>query len=146
MLEQCITSFFDGRMRLRHDGLRDPARVAMLTQMLPGLPGILSVNANARTGSLLITYDADALDKDAMLALLQQGERLLGMKDSAEAPSSCTPCSCRRWRQGVYKAMLASLGASVAFGFAGRSRPHLWAGGIFLALNAVHMWDKRRAL
>lgn len=153
MLEQYITSFIEGRVRLRHDAFKDAARVAMINQILPGLPGILEVVANSRTGSLLIHYDCDELDRDAVLALLRQGETMLGLQsDAADGECGSLPPTVRetmsplRWQRSMYMAMLASLGASLAFGLTGRLRPHMLAGSVFVALNAVHMWDRRKYL
>ena len=50
----CITSFVDGRVRLRHPALKDRATAELVCTVVGGVEGITAVQANPLTGSLLI--------------------------------------------------------------------------------------------
>ena len=56
-IESCITSFVDGRVRLRHPSLKRAEDAELVRGFLASLPGILRVTVNSRTGSLLLEYD-----------------------------------------------------------------------------------------
>ena len=58
-IESCITSFVDGRVRLRHPSLKRAEDAEQVRGFLASLPGILRVTVNSRTGSLLLEYDPD---------------------------------------------------------------------------------------
>lgn len=69
----CITSFVDGRVRLRHPALKDAATAELVTAVVSGVDGITAVQANPVTGSLLIFYDPDKLSREQLLELAEQG-------------------------------------------------------------------------
>ena len=51
-IESCITSFVDGRVRLRHPSLKRAEDAEQVRGFLASLPGMLRVTVNSRTGSL----------------------------------------------------------------------------------------------
>lgn len=69
----CITSFVDGRVRLRHPALKDAATAELVTAVVSGVDGITAVQVNPVTGSLLIFYDPDKLSREQLLELAEQG-------------------------------------------------------------------------
>lgn len=151
MLEHYITSFIDGRVRLRHELLRKPALAEQVQSMLPTIQGIRSVAVNTRTGSLLVEYDPAILGPEQLLALLRQWEHMTGLiTDPAEGPSTLASIHksvCRgRLRRVLNGGMLLSLAASTLMGAAKRTQGHVLMGGLFLALNAVHLWNVRKTL
>ena len=154
MLEQYITSFVDGRVRLRHGALKKAPLAEHVQRMLAAIPGIRLVNVNVRTGSLLAEYDAEILDKGRLLALLRQWEHMAGFADndsSAGSPPKTWGLRkglCRKItvRRAVNGGMLASLAASALMGATGQTRGHILAGGTFIALSMIHLWNVRKAL
>ena len=68
----CVTSFIDGRVRLRHPALRDAATADMAAAVIGGVEGVESVRVNPLTGSLLIFYDAETLSRERLLELAEQ--------------------------------------------------------------------------
>ena len=68
-IESCITSFVDGRVRLRHPSLKRAEDAELVRGFLASLPGILRVTVNSRTGSLLLEYDPDQISREDLLAL-----------------------------------------------------------------------------
>lgn len=69
-LEQSIRSLTPGRARLRHPMLKTlkGEALATFTSTLLAWPGILSAEVNPRVGSLLLTWDKDALTAEELMA------------------------------------------------------------------------------
>lgn len=169
MLKECITSFVDGRLRLRHPGLSDADTAKAIHELLASMPGIQHVQVNACTGSLLVYYDPEVLDKASLLNLLQQGEQWLELTQLADCTSDnsdsgcCSDSTCdnpcqphadrmkpsraARQKRKIYnQTLLISLAACLALGITGSLRGHKIAGWACAALSAGHLWQVRRAL
>lgn len=161
MLEHCITSFVDGRVRLRHAALRRDGILPLIEGLLRGLDGVEAVTTNPRSGSLLLEYDPARLTRDDLLALLHSGESLLGAHmpetpctashtASGAAPEGSPPegfslsglCS-RRTRN---RCMLAALAGSALLGLWGRGGWHKAVSLVFLGLCAEHVYRYRGRL
>ena len=159
MLEHCITSFVDGRVRLRHATLRRAGILPVIEGLLRGLDGVEAVTTNPRSGSLLLEYDPTRLTRDDLLALLRSGESLLGahMPETRTASgmashtaSGAAPngsllsglCS-RRTRN---RCMLAALAGSALLGLWGRGGWHKAISLVFLGLCAEHVYRYRGRL
>ena len=66
-----IVSHTPGRMRVRlHHEQRDPAALAEIGRGLSGQAGVASVSTDARTGSVLVNYDRQALSKAMLIDML----------------------------------------------------------------------------
>lgn len=65
-----ITSFINGRVRLRDPRFKDEETCAVLEELLKDHPGVTRVTANPRTGGLLIEYDPDRVSLDEAKRLL----------------------------------------------------------------------------
>ncbi len=63
-----VTSFFPGRVRVRHPALRKAAVAAEARARLEKEEGITGVEVNTVTGSALILYDAGKLSRDELIA------------------------------------------------------------------------------
>ena len=85
-IESCITSFVDGRVRLRHPSLKRAEDAELVRGFLASLPGILRVTVNSRTGSLLLEYDPDQISREDLLALAGQWADFASAQDEAAAP------------------------------------------------------------
>lgn len=85
-IESCITSFVDGRVRLRHPSLKRAEDAEQVRGFLASLPGILRVTVNSRTGSLLLEYDPDQISREDLLALAGQWADFASAQDEAAAP------------------------------------------------------------
>ena len=161
----CVTSFVDGRVRLRHPALKDKATAELVCTVVGGVDGISAVQANPVTGSLLIYYDAEKLTREQLLELAEQGAAFVpGMNESAvpaegrEMPSgrACTACApvdellCFLTRRSTTKfidrAMLVSLIASLAALPLGSRAVHTAAGGVFVSGLLQHLLAHRKAL
>lgn len=161
----CITSFVDGRVRLRHPALKDGATAELVSSVVGGVEGILAVQANPVTGSLLIYYDTEKLSREQLLELAEQGAAFVpGMNESAvpaegrEMPSgrACKACAPvdellgfltrRSTTKFVDRAMLVSLIASLAALPLGSRAVHTAAGGVFVSGVLQHLLAHRKAL
>ncbi|WP_353115091.1 HMA2 domain-containing protein [Nitratidesulfovibrio sp.] len=140
-----ISSFIDGRVRIRCDALRNPEAAAAIEGTLRETPGVLSATANPRTGGLLVEYDPDAVTQEQLLEAAKMLEAFAAQEPAAPKKSCC----CRRLTKAEAmriskRGMAGSLAALVLFGLAGRERAHIVAGGLFLAFNAYHLYAYRK--
>ena len=166
----CITSFVDGRVRLRHPALKDKATAELVCTVVGGVEGITAVQANPLTGSLLIYYDAEKLTREQLLELAEQGAAFIPGLNEEEAPAeaaktaegeaaprkACKVCAPvdevlqlltgRGATRFVNRAMLVSLIASLAALPAGSRTVHAAAGGVFVSGVLQHLIAHRKAL
>ena len=82
-----ITSFVDGRVRLRHPALKDAATAELVCSVVGAVEGITSVQANPVTGSLLIYYDAEKLTREQLIELAEQGAAFIPGMEGEGAPA-----------------------------------------------------------
>lgn len=81
------THHIAGRWRARYPQIKNqPARARAAEAALRRIKGVISVEANTVTGSLLIRYDAHGSDRLALMETLQRAKRELGLLHSI--PSS----------------------------------------------------------
>ena len=164
----CITSWVDGRVRLRHPALKDKATAELVCTVVGGVEGITAVQANPLTGSLLIYYDAEKLTREQLLELAEQGAAFIPGLNEEEAPAAetaegeaaprkaCKVCAPvdevlqlltgRGTTKFVNRAMLVSLIASLAALPLGNRAVHTAAGGVFVGGLLQHLLAHRKAL
>ena len=126
-----VTCFFAGRLRLRHPALRAPDRAEAARARLAATPGVHAVTVNPRTGSLLLEYDAAKPDAELLV------RDLIG---------AATPKPDRRRNGGTRRTRSRLLNRAMLAALADRTRAHTLAGGLFLILNALHVYEYRRNL
>ncbi len=68
-MKRYISSFYDGRCRIRHSALKNQEMTSNIEGMLSNIDGVLAVTSNPRTGSLLLEYDVDILPTEALLQM-----------------------------------------------------------------------------
>ncbi len=154
MIENYVTSFVDGRIRLRHPILKDPQIVEQISSLLENVPGIESLQHNARTGSLLLEYDSDVLDNDTLLNIMQQGEQFIDLENfnaQVQKPLCCLPNKIKsmttREKRKIYnRTMAVALGISALAIGVGNERVHALAGIVFLGLSLGHIKRMHKAL
>ena len=164
----CITSFVDGRVRLRHPALKDKDTADLVCTVVGGVEGITAVQANPLTGSLLIYYDAEKLTREQLLELAEQGAAFIPGLNDEEAASAetaegeaaprkaCKVCAPvdkvlqlltgRGTTKFVNRAMLVSLIASLAALPLGNRAVHTAAGGVFVSGVLQHLIAHRKSL
>ena len=138
-----ITSFIDGRVRIRRNELKDPNAMTLVMDIVKAQDGIIDLIPNRRTGSLLILYDPDKIPR----------ERLIQAAETLEKQFGCTtgkPCRCKiRWGNISPLAetgILASLyGLTFLTGMISK-RTHIVSVLFFTGLAAAHVYNHRRRL
>ncbi len=147
MRSGAVSSFFEGRARLRHSALKDPATVRGLLQLLDMQPGILEAVPNPRTGSLLLRYDPALITPGDLETAAQWFEAGFG-PDPADSADSADAADRPVWN-AVLGALdnTAALNAAFVLALAGllpgARRLHRTAGAIFAALALIHALRRR---
>ena len=86
-----VRSFSDGRVRIRHPALRREDVVAVVKAKHPAIEGVLSLECNTLSGSMLILYDSARLPRERLLAV---GKAWAAYLDAAQAgrPAQTPDC------------------------------------------------------
>ena len=146
----CIASFIDGRVRLRHPALKDAATADMVSAVIGGVEGVTSAQANPRTGSLLIFYDTEKLSREKLLELAKQGAALLPEEEKPSPGRKCSSLSRllldRRATRFANRAMFVSLLCSLVGAASGMGAVHRVTGAVFALASLQHMAAHRKAL
>lgn len=137
-----IVSSLPGRIRLRDNALKHPARARRLADALGALPAVASAEANPATGSLLLRFDPAQCPVESLEARV---EALLEAELQSARPR-LPPSTRVRINRAAKYGMLASLGASLALAAAGNKRWHAATGLVFVACLGVHLGVHRRHL
>lgn len=137
-----ISSFIDGRVRIRHKALKDPEFMATIRDTVAGQDGVLEVRDNPKTGSLLVRYDPAVISHDKLLMAAQMLENTIPEK---AAPKSGA-CSPRKMARRKETALLSGLYALTLIGGFTNIRLHMAAGGLFTLLAARHLFARRNCL
>lgn len=147
-----ITSFIVGRVRFRSNALKNPETMAKVESAINGLEGIESLATNVRTGSLLLHYNPEAISNEMLLMAATALQEELGEADAGESKKeqghACVlPDLAKlfKGRQGELNLLAAALLATAAGPLVSK-RLHMWAGGLFLALSAKHLYDRRKQM
>lgn len=148
MLDGIITSFIDGRIRIRHSALKKAVHAANAHDTLMQTPGVQKVEINTKTGSLLLEYDCTQLQRIELMQLAEKLKESLSEDEESPASSRQKPTWLMpaQIRSLTNRGMLLTLGASVGCALAGRMGGHVALGWAFLVLNALHLYRYRRCL
>lgn len=138
-----ITSFIPGRIRFRHQGLKNNAVMAAFTAKMHDLPGFENLTSNLLTGSVTVHYTPASNTKTAQALwlrdVLPQFASRLPVRNRAAGRSACRT-------RGYYRLMTLTLllcFASPSFGFISLHRYSAFA---LAALLGRHMYDYRKRI
>ncbi len=138
-----ISSYIEGRVRIRADGLKNPEKLAMLESIVKQQNGVRKTVANPLTGSLLVEYDPKLVTGE-MLA--QAFELLRAELTRPVLPGRSARAKPRAKRSALEMVALGGAAAvtvaSLGIGAAGR-RVHAAAGVLFLLFAFKHTVDRR---
>lgn len=82
------THHISGRLRTRYPQLKNnSARAKEVEAAIRGIDGVVSVEVNTVTGSLLIHYDAGATGRQALLDTLYRTKQGLGLIQASPPPA-----------------------------------------------------------
>ena len=85
-LQKYVTSFIDGRVRLRHPSLKASETADMVADMMRSVDGVTDVHVNPVTGSLLLYYDTQVLSRSDLWDMARQGAAWLGEETPESSP------------------------------------------------------------
>lgn len=134
-----IVSTQKGRMRVRFNKLRSASVAQRAKAEVEKQPGILSVRDNSAACSLIILFDdqkwkAEDLEDEIMDICIQAAKPI--KKASSQNKSRTLS---KRVNQATKVGMVGTLSASLAYGFMGKKKPHIYYGVAFVALAGAHM-------
>lgn len=143
-----VASHFEGRIRIRDEGLKGEPLLSRIREVLLATPGVSGVEANPRVGSLLVLYTAAVTGTEAILKVVSDflgsaemaGKAAQAKRVSARAPFSI-PARVKRNVGNI--GMLAALLLSVAAAIFDLKKLHILAGIVFLALFGVHFFERK---
>lgn len=142
-----IVSFIPGRVRIRNAQLKNQENITALVSEISNLPFVESVEANIRTGSVLIKYEksvSDGMGLEEILPFLGHVAPELA-KYVNEEPQPAKKCRVHK-KKFYYRALLGSLllcMISPAFGW---FRMHRYAGVVFGVLGVKHLIDYKKSI
>jgi len=141
-----IASCIEGRIRFRHPALSDPDLLAIVTRQLSEMPGITSIEANPRTGGVLVTHDetvaADDLVTLAEALAAPHAQALAAAVPAKAAKKKMTPAQLKRRTQKM--GLAGCMAATVATGLADAKSAHLTFGLALAGFAAWHLFMYRR--
>jgi copper chaperone CopZ len=143
-----MVSRLPGRIRIRHRSLRTAWCYEKLAEQLRNLHGMGSVTGNLAAGSILLRYDPDVTDIDAIEpAVCNLVNAAFGTTrpfDQEEIVEH-ERLSLKDWNRPIKIGMTASLAASLLALYSSK-RLHAAVGFLYLALLLLHMATHRRTL
>ncbi len=84
-----ISSFYEGRCRIRHSALKNEETLANVEGFLCNVDGVTAVTTNPRVGSLLLEYDTEILPTDSLMQMAQPlVESFFGSPEQADDKTS----------------------------------------------------------
>lgn len=154
-----ITSFIDGRVRIRAEALRDEGNMALVLAVINAQEGVTEVVSNPRTGSILVHYDPEKIPRETLLeaaaALEQQLAPMAEVGTRKSGSSFLAVLSCRGNKKGGRISPLSPLAESalmaglllltVVTGYTNK-KSHFLMAASFAGLAGIHMYDRRRCL
>lgn len=142
-----IASFFDGRVRLQRDELKDPATMELVMGLIRSRDGIRDLVPNSRTGSLVVTYDPEIIPREVLREAAATLEKQLGPgKKKAKNRGGGKKLSDSPFSPLAEACLLAGLhGLTVLTGFAGK-RAHIAGAVLLTGLTALHVHNRRKYL
>ncbi|MEQ8602103.1 MAG: hypothetical protein RIB45_02200 [Marivibrio sp.] len=136
-----IVSTVQGRIRVRAPRLKSARFGREAVEAAAALDGVLEARHNRGAGCLIVSYDPQTVETEA---LEDQLEAIC--TERAEAVRAGRSPLSRRLNQATKVGMMASLATSLTYGFLGRKKEHIAFGTVFVALAGAHMVRYQRTL
>lgn len=141
-------SFVDGRVRLRHEALREAGAAELVRNAAGSVEGIRSVEVNTRTGSMLIMYDTSVLGREDLLRLAETGLSYLPSKTARRSfrKAAARSLISRPVTKLVNRVLIVSLAAAAVSACGGLVSVHRAAGAVLTVAGVQHFAAHRRTL
>ena len=154
-----ITSFIEGRIRIRANALKNPENMTLVMRFINAQDGIHSSVPNAKTGSVLVFYDTEKISRETLLeaaAILEKQLEPEKKKEcSASGVSSLFSKLCDKTGTVGHLSPFSSLSESAlmgglfllaaATGFTNK-QGHIISCLLFAGAMGIHVYDRRRCL
>jgi len=140
-----VVSATNGRVRVRHGALKGSSTAGEIRGKLLEMKGVLDVQINRRVGSLLVMYDKAKISLERILNKVAEVLHvdLAALKSRmSQANKALTGVKGRRY---VKRGMLGALGTAMV-ALVWTERYHVVAGGVFLGLLGLHLYQNKRTL
>ncbi|WP_028575845.1 HMA2 domain-containing protein [Desulfonatronovibrio hydrogenovorans] len=126
-----IVSSIPGRIRIRHDSLKDLETSTSLSESLRKRDGISSIKPNITTGSMLICFRPEIISLSSLRALIKDFSLDQGKSGSASRP----------WNRSrtAKRGMLTCLGMALAMAGLDQEDAHVLFGLGFLGFLGLHL-------
>ena len=145
-----LTSFIDGRLRLRHTALKNPDTLALLERTALGLEGVHGAVGNPRTGSLLLTYDPNVLSRETLLETAEKLRTFLPEEPKHTAKPTKKTLFGVAWtfRQKcrAEAGLMGSIMSATLVGALFNKRLHIAAGTLLAIGSLQHLLRRRKRL
>lgn len=145
-----VASHFEGRLRIRDEGLKGEPLLSRVREALLATPGVSGVEANPRVGSLLVLYTAAKTTIEKVTKVVsdflgseKKGDTAEVKRTIAKVPFSIP---ARVKRNVTNFGMLSALFLSVAAAIFDLKKLHILTGIVFLALFGVHFFERKEYL
>lgn len=134
-----IVSAIDGRIRVVEPALNQKVKADAIEAGLRAIRGVKNTTVNRITGSLLVVYDADAIDRASMRNQIKKRIRAISNRSSVGVLNG------RRPRRYVKYGLLGTITASIGLLYYSESW-HFRVGSAFLSLLSLHLFQNRKRL
>ncbi|SDB61631.1 hypothetical protein SAMN05660653_03218 [Desulfonatronum thiosulfatophilum] len=129
-------SYVPGRVRIR---TQDQSQLKKLASALTDKPGILDASINERTGSMLVLFEKQEMDKAKIESLIKKH-----LPNAARQPAKSA--SKKPYMTIAKRGMLGSLGLALTFALLDREDAHIASGTLFLGFLSYHLYGYRKRL
>lgn len=136
-----LVNVVPGRIRVRANALRDPEVAQRVEAEVAGTPGVDDARVNRGAASLVVLYDPERVDVDAL-------ERRIEVlcRNPRRKPTPRRSQLGRTLNLANKAAMTTTLAGSVAYAVIGKKKPHARLGAAFVALVGLHLLRNRTTL
>ncbi|MCI4625106.1 MAG: hypothetical protein L3V56_04000 [Candidatus Magnetoovum sp. WYHC-5] len=139
-----VVSFIDGRLRVRDEALKIPIMAYKLKDKLMTINGVIDVSVSYKVGSLLIIYNAPALNIDMLMEVIAPYVSTKDNYKSVTKNSSIQPLLINR--HVINTGMILSLTVNIVSALSGMKSLHISSGIAFLMFCLNHIYKHRRLL
>ena len=149
-----ITSFINGRARIRSPRLKDPDAAATAVAALKSRPGLLRASANPATGGLLLEYNPLEMEAETAFTILAELDpegfdvfltRLADLEARA-ATAENRPSPGPNNETAEYVTLLLAFLACSSSGFLRSKGLHVYSGLSLVGLTIQHVLKYRRRI
>jgi|GEM_PF-1959825 len=139
-----IASCIEGRIRFRHPALCDQELLETVAGQVAAMPGITGIEANPRTGSLLVTHDDSIASADLVAMAEAMASQNAGLIEAAARPAR------PKFKRGQIKRRTQKIGlatcmaGAMATGLADTKAAHLAFGFALAGFATWHLYMYRR--